>query len=192
MTIEVDPTGPGTAIYKSTLWACSVNAQSAYVYKAARTVINYSPLWSGPGAYVTLHWVTFGSNETTTVKLVRQSGTISTVDVYPHIKQFAATWTSNTITLTLPLTCMGFQVIPMLLAAPGATITSYQTMLMLAGALGWIAFRPLISLLQAAVGHLVLKATGPVRGPSSTPTRRRRPRSPASRSPWTQTRRTST
>lgn len=102
MTIEVDPTGPGTAIYKSTLWACSVNAQSAYVYKAARTVLNYSPLWSGPGAYVTLHWVTFGANETTTVKLVRQSGTISTVDIYPHIKQFAATWTSNTITLTLP------------------------------------------------------------------------------------------
>ncbi len=72
-------------------------------------------------------------------------------------------WVSA-ITLTLPLTCMGFQVIPILLAAPGATITSSETMAMLAAALGWIAFRPLISLLQAAVGHVVLKATGPVRG----------------------------
>lgn len=72
-------------------------------------------------------------------------------------------WVSA-ITLTLPLTCMGFQAIPMLLAAPGAAITSSETMLMLGAALGLIAFRPLIALLQAAVGHAVLKATGPVRG----------------------------
>lgn len=72
-------------------------------------------------------------------------------------------WVSA-ITLTLPLTCMGVQVIPLLLAAPGAALRSSETMIMLAAALGVIALRPLISLLQAAVGHLVLKATGPVRG----------------------------
>jgi hypothetical protein len=35
---------------------------------------------------------------------------------------------------------------------------------MLSAALGVIALRPLIALLQAAVGHAVLRATGPVRG----------------------------
>ena len=72
-------------------------------------------------------------------------------------------WVSA-ITLTLPLTCIGFQTIPMLLAAPGAALRSSETMIMLAAALGMIALRPLISLLQAAVAHAILCATGPVRG----------------------------
>jgi hypothetical protein len=72
-------------------------------------------------------------------------------------------WVSA-ITLILPLTCIGFQTIPMLLAAPGAALRSSETMFMLSAALGVIALRPLIALLQAAVGHAVLRATGPVRG----------------------------
>jgi hypothetical protein len=72
-------------------------------------------------------------------------------------------WVSA-ITLTLPLTCIGFQTIPMLLAAPGAALRSSETMFMLSAALGVIALRPLIALLQAAVGHAILRATGPVRG----------------------------
>lgn len=72
-------------------------------------------------------------------------------------------WVSA-ITLTLPLTCIGLQTIPLLLAAPGAALRSSETMIMLATALGVIALRPLISLLQAAVAHAILRATGPVRG----------------------------
>ena len=72
-------------------------------------------------------------------------------------------WVSA-ITLTLPLTCIGFQTIPLLIAAPGAALRSSETMIMLATALGVIALRPLIWLLQAAVAHAILRATGPVRG----------------------------
>ena len=72
-------------------------------------------------------------------------------------------WVSA-ITLTVPLTCIGFQLVPTLLAAPGATLTSSDTVFMLAAALGWIAIRPVIALVQSAVAHAVLKASGPVRG----------------------------
>ena len=71
---------------------------------------------------------------------------------------------ASAITLTVPLACIGFNVIPMLLAAPGATLTSWETMVMLGGALGWIAIRPMLALVQSAVAHLVLRAGGPVHG----------------------------
>lgn len=76
---------------------------------------------------------------------------------------FFSAWVSA-ITLALPLTCIGFQFIPMLLAAPGATMTSSETIVVTAVALGGIAIRPLIAIVQAAVAHAVLKASGPVRG----------------------------
>ena len=76
-------------------------------------------------------------------------------------------WVSA-ITLTLPATCVGFQLVPMLIAAPGATITSSETMLMLGAGAALIALRPVLALVQSLVAHGVLRATGPVRGGWST------------------------
>jgi hypothetical protein len=72
-------------------------------------------------------------------------------------------WVSM-ITLVLPLTCIGFNLIPMLIAAPGATLTSSETMVMLGAALALILMRPVLALVQSAVAHAVLRATGPVHG----------------------------
>ncbi len=72
-------------------------------------------------------------------------------------------WVSM-ITLVLPLTCIGLNLIPMLIAAPGATLTSSETMTMLGAALALIMMRPVLALVQSAVAHAVLRATGPVHG----------------------------
>jgi hypothetical protein len=71
-------------------------------------------------------------------------------------------WVSA-ITLVFPLTCMGFSLIPALIAAPGAALSSWETTVMLGTALGLIATRPVLALVQASVAHLVLRWTGPVR-----------------------------
>jgi hypothetical protein len=64
----------------------------------------------------------------------------------------------------LPLTCIGFNLLPMLIAAPGATLTSSETMMMLGAALALILVRPVLALVQSAVAHAVLRATGTVQG----------------------------
>lgn len=102
MTIQVNKDGPLVNTYRSTDWTAKVNTSDAYVYKASRALINYSPEWSAPGAVVTMNWFGFGTDETVSVELTKLSGTISSVDLYPHARGFSYGFTSTKITITLP------------------------------------------------------------------------------------------
>lgn len=102
MTIQVDTNGPLVSTYRSTAWTAKVNGTEAYVYKAGRTLINYSPQWSGPGVMVTMNWVSFGTDQDVTVELTKVSGGISSIDVYPRARNLSYSFTSTKITITMP------------------------------------------------------------------------------------------
>lgn len=85
MVLEISA-GPGTELYRSTLYAVNTPAspidQTLYVYGVARNA-RWTSKIAATGAPITMSWVTLGTDATINLRITRLAGAITSLIVYP-------------------------------------------------------------------------------------------------------------